>query len=346
MATAQDPVQRSGESATCALGKRPPNAPIAIAGFKDVYQVPQVERALEELEQLGGACSEALKATYVRMIRAGGQRFTIKPSALPDVDALIEELPNFAQPLEDIRKQLALCLSSDDALELEPMLLLGDPGVGKTHFARRLSTLLGTGYAFVGMSSLTAGWILSGANAQWKNARPGKVFESLVGGDYANPVIVVDEIDKAGSDSQYDPLGSLYTLLEPDTAAEFVDEFAEVPIDAGDVVWVATANDMSAIPEPILNRMNVYEIDPPDRDGAMRIAQGIYTQLRQEHGWGSAFAPTLRAEVLDKLCCLKPREMRRAILSAFGNAKLAGRGDIEAKDVSDDRIARKARIGF
>ncbi len=321
-------------------------APIAIAGFKDVYHVPRVERALGELEELGSGASDALKATYARMIRSGGQRFTIKPSALPDVDALIEELPNFAQPLNDIRKQLALCLSSDDAMELEPMLLLGDPGIGKTHFARRLSKLLGTGYTFVGMSSLTAGWILSGANAQWKNARPGKVFEALVHGDYANPVIVVDEIDKTGADSQYDPLGSLYTLLEPDTAAEFVDEFAEVPIDAADVVWVATANDVRAIPEPILNRMNVYEIEPPDEEGSRRIAAGIYTELRAQHAWGRAFPELPDTDVLDKVARLKPREMRRVLLSAFGNAKLAGRCEVCVQDVSDERIARKARIGF
>ncbi|GIL07107.1 MAG: hypothetical protein BroJett031_36270 [Betaproteobacteria bacterium] len=221
---------------------------ISIAGFKDVYHVPRVEEALNELQDLGSGANDALKATYIRMIKAGGQRFTIKPSALPDIDALIDELPNFAEPLEDIRRQLALCLSSDDPLDLEPILLLGDPGIGKTHFARRLSKLLGTGYSFIGMSSLTAGWILSGASAQWKNAKPGKVFDALVNGDYANPVIVVDEIDKSGGDQQYDPLGSLYTLLEPDTAAEFVDEFAEVPVDCSDIVWVATANDARRSP--------------------------------------------------------------------------------------------------
>lgn len=319
---------------------------ISIAGFKDVYHVPRVEEALNELQDLGSGANDALKATYIRMIKAGGQRFTIKPSSLPDIDALIDELPNFAEPLEDIRRQLALCLSSDDPLDLEPMLLLGDPGIGKTHFARRLAKLLGTGYSFIGMSSLTAGWILSGASAQWKNAKPGKVFDALVNGDYANPVIVVDEIDKSGGDQQYDPLGSLYTLLEHDTACEFVDEFAEVPIDASDVVWVATANDARSIPEPILNRMNVYTIDPPDAEGARRIAASIYCELRDEHAWGRQFPEALGADALDRLARLKPREMRRVMLAAFGNAKLAGRTEVLAEDITEERIAKKPRIGF
>src|SRR5437879_12441917 len=96
------------------------------------------------------------------------------PSALPEMETLFEELPNFGEALEDIRKHLALCIDSDDSIELPPMLLLGEPGIGKTHFARKIAQLLGTGFGFVPMSSLTAGWVLSGASSQWKNAKPGK----------------------------------------------------------------------------------------------------------------------------------------------------------------------------
>lgn len=316
---------------------------IAIAGFKQVYSTGRVEAALDELP---AGASDSLRATYEKMLRAGGDRFSVKPGAMPDFDALEQELPNFGEVLDDLRKQLALCLETEDPLELTPMLLLGDPGIGKTHFARRLSQLLGTGYGFVSMSSLTAGWILSGASSQWKNARCGKVFDTLVHGDYANPVLVVDEIDKASTDGQYDPLGALYSLLEQDTAREFVDEFAEVPIDCSDLVWVATANDASRIPDPILNRMNVYEIPAPDMAGARRIAQRLYREIRDSHAWGARFPEQLEDPVLDRLAAVAPREMRRALMGAFGNAKLAGRVEIVAADLPSDRSARRQRIGF
>ena len=318
------------------------NVTIPIAGFKDVYDVTDVEKALHELSP---TANEALRAVYEKMLRLGGQRFTVKPSALPEMDALFDELPNFTVVLEDIRKHVALCIDSNDCVEVPPMLLLGEPGIGKTHFARKISQLLGTGFGFVPMSSLTAGWVLSGASSQWKNAKPGKVFDTFVNGDYANPVIVVDEIDKASADGQYDPLGALYELLEVETATRFVDEFVELPIDASGAVWLATANEVGRIPEPLLSRLAVYEIEAPDAEGSARIARTIYGEIRSAHDWGRQFPETLSEPALDKLASLAPREMRRAIHSAFGNAKIAGRSEVGPDDIHDAR-ARKARIGF
>jgi ATP-dependent Lon protease len=316
---------------------------IAVASFSQVYDLDQVETALNDL---GEGANEGLRTTYEKMLKTGNLRFCVKPNRMPSIDDLIGALPNFADPLDDIRKQVALCLETEDRLELMPILLLGDPGIGKTHFAKQLARLLGTAYQYVAMSSLTAGWILSGASSQWKNAKPGKVFDALVNGSYANPVITVDEIDKATGDSQYDPLGALYALLEHDTAQSFIDEFAEIPINAGHVIWVATANDERSIPEPILNRMNVYEIPPPDRDGARRIAQSIYAEIRGGHNWGLRFPELLGDDALDALKRASPREMRRAILNGFGAARIGGRDRIGADDIRLDHGSRRRPIGF
>ena len=320
-----------------------PSPSIPVAGFKDVYDTTAVERALQELP---ASANEALRALYEKMLRLGGQRFAVKPSGLPQMQALFEELPNFGEVLEHIRRQLALCVDSEDDVELQPILLLGDPGIGKTYFARRVSQLLGTGYGFVPMSSLTAGWVLSGASSQWKNAKPGKVFETFLNGEYANPVMVVDEIDKASADGQYDPLGALYELLEVQTATRFTDEFAEIPIDASGAVWFATANDAASIPEPLLNRMHVYEIAAPDAEGSARIARSLYREIRESHDWGKRFPESPSGSVVEKLALLTPREMRRAVQAAFGNAKVSGRCVLRPEDVDLQRGGRKSRIGF
>ena len=279
------------------------------------------------------------------MIEKGPERFQVKPSGLPAMAHLFDEMPNFSDVLHDVRRQLALCQDSRDALEITPMLLLGPPGIGKTHFAREIARLLGTGLGFISMSSLTAGWVLSGASCQWKGARPGKVFETLVDGSYANPVMVVDEIDKARGEHAYDPLGALYSLLEYNTARAFIDEFAEVPIDASQLIWVATANDERAIPEPILNRMNVFEVQAPNPTAARAIALRLYNSLRREHDWGRRFDEAPCEAVLERLAAMAPREMRRAWMTAFGNARLDGRATIELTDLPG-ATTRRSPIGF
>jgi ATP-dependent Lon protease len=92
--------------------------------------------------------------------------------------------------------------------------------------------------------------------------------------------------------------------------------------------------------------MNVYEIVPPDRDGARRIAQAIYHEIRSAHAWGARFPETLGDAPLDALTKASPREMRRAMLNAFGNARIDNRHEVQAKDIELANGSRKKAIGF
>ena len=315
---------------------------IPLADLQPIYSVADVGRARED-----GAArrNEGLKSWYDRMCELGGSRYIIKPSTASAVDDLYAASPNFAQVVDDLRKFLALAVAGNEAVQFTPMLLLGEPGLGKTYFAKKLANALGTGFEFVSMSSLTAGWVLTGASAQWHNARPGKVAQTLIEGEYANPVVVLDEVDKAGGDARYDPMGALYTLLERDTALHFKDEFIDVDIDASHILWVATANDESSIPEPILNRMNVYEIDRPDAEGSRRIALSVYREILDAHRW--PFPPEPSDTVLDRLAAIPPRDMRKLLLDAFGTAQLAGRDHLVPEDIDSRKLCgRRARVGF
>jgi ATP-dependent Lon protease len=313
------------------LVPQPPALRLPVAQMRSVFHPGDVERKLSRLQESGNQREyETLRTVYERMLERGPERFQVKPSGVPDMASLYEQLPNFTEVLDDVKRHVALAQDSSDGLEVTPMLLLGPPGIGKTHFARHLAELLGTG-----MNS----------SAQWKGARPGKVFEALVEGEYANPVIVVDEIDKASSDAQYDPLGALYSLLEYDTAQSFTDEFAEVAIDASQVIWITTANDTRGIPDPILNRMNVFEVEAPTLEQARTIARNLYQGIRAGHDWGRLLDPEPLDDVLDQLAQMPPREMRRALMTGFGNARLDRRSTVEITDLPKSAQGR-SRIGF
>jgi ATP-dependent Lon protease len=315
---------------------------IPLADLKSIYSVADVDRAREESS---ARRNEGLKGWYDRMHELGGSRFIVKPSTHKAVDDLYDTSPNFRDVIDDLRKFLALAVSGNEAVQFTPMLLLGEPGLGKTYFAKKLAQVLGTGFEFVSMSSLTAGWVLTGASAQWHNARPGKVAQTLIEGEFANPVVVLDEVDKAGGDARYDPMGALYTLLERDTASHFKDEFIDVDMDASHLLWVATANDESSIPEPILNRMNVYAIDRPDADGSRRIALAVYREILDQHSW--AFPAEPDEPVVEKLATIPPRDMKKLLLDAFGTARLAGRDHLVPEDIDSRKLCgRRARLGF
>jgi ATP-dependent Lon protease len=258
---------------------------------------------------------------------------------------LFEECPNFDAVLDDLARYLRLAHAGNKGFNVMPILLLGGPGVGKTHFAKRLARAMGTDCELISMNALSAGFVITGSSASWRGAKCGKVAERLVRGQYANPVVVLDEVEKASGSSQSDPLAALYQLLEPETSRAFRDEFIDVEIDASQIFWVLTANSTEGIPAPLLNRMAVYEVPAPTPEQAAGIAQRMYAALLVELNL-PGFDARLPDAVLDKLAPVAPRDLRKTLLDSLGYAVADGRAHVTVADVRLRGVPGRARIGF
>ncbi len=111
------------------------------------------------------------------------------------------------------------------------------------------------------------------------------------------------------------------------------------------MIWITTANDERGIPDPILNRMNVFEVQAPSPEQARAIARNLYQGIREGHDWGRLIDPEPPADVLDILAQMPPREMRRALMTGFGNARLQHRSTVEVSDLPRG-ASGKPRMGF
>lgn len=313
---------------------------IALAKLTRVYDVREVDKVLASEE---AASAPLLKRTLERMRNAGDTRFTVLPSSPEALDPLYEECPNFKDVIDDLREHITLAHAAANPPPLPPILLTGDPGVGKTYFAKRLTKALATTFNFVPMSTVSAGFILSGAAATWKDARPGKVALSLIDGDYANPMLLLDEIDKVSAHAQHDPFGPLYQLMEPGTATHFRDEFIDVEFNCASIAWMATANEPARIPEPILNRMRIYAIAAPTPEQAASIARQVLRTVVSEYRL--QFDAEMSDTVADKLAQASVRSMQQVLVKAIGTAVAAGRRRLVAEDVRMPREGRRP-VGF
>jgi ATP-dependent Lon protease len=317
---------------------------LAIGSSMTLFDVSEVEKAMADLGDGPQASSDSLRRVYKKMLTRGPDRFVTKPASAAPLAQVMETCPNFRGVLEDLTNHIELATVNKRGLKLIPIILAGDPGVGKTHFAKQLAGALGLSFQFLSMGTMSAGWVLGGSAPTWQGARHGKIAATLIEGEFGNPLYVLDELDKTGGDSRYDPFGALLQLLERDTAQHFKDEYLDVAMDASAIVWVATANDPSLIPQYILSRMTVYDVPAPTEDEAFFIAQRIYDNLRADLDW--AFEPDLPAELHDLFSEIAPRDMRKKLTDAMASAVHAKRTRLRPDDIRATHAKQARSIGF
>jgi hypothetical protein len=204
-------------------------------------------------------------------------------------------------------------------LGMSPVLLVGLPGTGKTRFAQRLSDLLGTPNTVINMAGMSDVKVLKGVTRGWSSNRPSRMLEFIQQTKVANPLFVLDEIDKAGEgySNGGDPQEALLDLLEPGNARRYQDIYLLAECDLSHCLYVATSNSVARIPEPLLSRLRPVYFPPPGPEHAEVIVQGMLADLACSWGLPEG-ALTVAPHQIARLRGLAPRELRRALLDILG----------------------------
>ncbi|WP_291013783.1 AAA family ATPase [Hydrogenophaga sp.] len=278
--------------------------------------------------------AERDQALFDRLYKLGAYRGVCTRQRLDTVldglRCLRASQPHFVQVVGLIEARVRLAQERDEPMRIPPVLLAGPPGVGKTHFTLELARVMERPVRRHSFDASHTASALMGSDRHWSNTRHGLIFDAVCLADRADPVILLDELDKATEHSRDgSPLAPLHSLLEPATAGTVTDISAGIEFDASHVFFVATANDLRFVPAPIQSRFQVFHIEQPTAEQAIDLAQSVAAAVHLRYGGFEE--PPRRLVTL--LAHLTPREQIQALDHAYATALVNGRKHLVRRDL-------------
>lgn len=242
----------------------------------------------------------------------------------PDTGALAQlrrDCPWMEPVIRVLERQIEGMLLGWSGFQLSPLLLVGPPGAGKSWFVHHLGELFELPVIVINAAGSADNMALKGAARGWGSERPGMLVQFIAKNRAANPLVVVDEIDKVAEGRQNgNILDTLHQLLEPENARQWRDEFLLGHCDLSRVNWIATANGIAHLPPSLLSRFQVIEVPAPGKEHRPQMLHSVLRQIARERQTGFDIAAWLDdAEwqfLLDR--GKTPRLMRRLAEALLG----------------------------
>lgn len=323
--------KKSGKRKASACEQEP--APKPVSPSVVVFDPEELENAVTRLTEMPSERQNSGR----RILEKAREEFGIRrvPDALAaarQLDAKKLEFENLAEPIERLQTDLILASKMDPKeFRVSPILLLGEPGIGKTYLATQLADVLGVPSDKVSAGGAQGGFQLTGSHATWTGAKPGAIATLLALSTSAAPVMVIDEVDKIGNDTRYPFLPVLLDLLDAGTARQFRDDYFEMTFNAGHILYVLTANSIENVPPALLSRVEVFVVPPPDPEQRLRIIQQTLATLNQKTHQQIRMVDG-GAEQLAEKTDIDLRQLNRLVTTAFAKVTQSGGQELDIGD--------------
>jgi ATP-dependent Lon protease len=282
---------------------------IAAAGMPEKVE-KEAKKQLSRLERMHPDSSEAsITRTYLDwMVELPWSASTEDQLDLKRAKAILDEDHYGLARIKDrILEYLAVCQLKEE-MKGPIVCFLGPPGVGKTSLGRSIARALGRNFVRVALGGMRDEAEIRGHRRTYVGAMPGRIVQSIKSAGSNNPVFMLDEIDKLGSDFRGDPASALLEVLDPEQNVSFTDHYLGVPFDLGSVMFICTCNQIETIPSPLRDRMEIIELSSYTVEEKVQIARRYLLPKQLEaHGLGAEHM-TLTDDTLARMVTRYTRE--------------------------------------
>ncbi len=235
------------------------------------------EKALAEVKKLRSMSSMSAEASVIRnyldwIISLPWKKQTRIVSDLKNAQKVLDEDHYGLEKVKDRILEYLAVQQRTKQVRSQILCIVGPPGVGKTSLAKSIARATGRNFVRISLGGVRDEAEIRGHRRTYIGSMPGKIVQSMKKAKSSNPLVLLDELDKMGSDFRGDPAAALLEVLDPEQNATFADHYLEVEYDLSDVMFVATANSYN-MPRPLLDRLEIIRIPGYTEDEKVHIAK-------------------------------------------------------------------------